>query len=405
MELDRNKNNNQLSFLEKLINAFWRRISPFFMKVRDVLIACRIIKHNFRQPYHLGYLDPSKTEADLLKHLHAQGFSNHFFAWDDPGQKYSLRRRTDFKFQYHLRIFSDGEIRGHYEWTPEAHPIRHLQDLGMQPQTEEFTKFLQGWIVHQKRNLRPMKVSFVIPAYNEEAFIRNCILSILSQKINPNYEVEIIVVNNASTDRTKEIAQAFVQVQVIDEPKKGLPYARQAGFLAATGDIIAQLDADSKLTPGWIAKVVEKLQNDEKLIGIGGPNIYEDISVMHRLVVGTYYFFGFLVYWINRHVFKISSMVQGSNFAVRRNALEKIGGYNTKISFYGEDTDLAKRLNKLGPIIFTFDLPIYTSSRRFKSEGLIKVGYRYLLNYLSIVYLNRQVSHEYSDIRDDSSSS
>jgi hypothetical protein len=54
---------------------------------------------------------------------------------------------VDFKHQYHLRVFKDGEVRGHYEYTPECHPIWHLQKVGQEPRREELLGFLGDWIV------------------------------------------------------------------------------------------------------------------------------------------------------------------------------------------------------------------------------------------------------------------
>ena len=78
-----------------------------------------------------------------------------------------------------------------------------------------------------------MKLSFVIPAYNEERYLQDCIRSILLETAGMNGTCEIIVVNNASTDRTRELALGFPEVRVIDEWRKGLTHARQAGFRPA----------------------------------------------------------------------------------------------------------------------------------------------------------------------------
>src|ERR1700758_5239028 len=106
-----------------------------------------------------------------------------------------------------------------------------------------------------------MLLSFVVPAYNEEAYLGACLESILDQTRGLEHLTEIIVVNNASTDRTREIALAYPGVIVVDEDRKGLPFARQAGFDASTGQLIANVDSDSRLTPGWVAKVIATFQD------------------------------------------------------------------------------------------------------------------------------------------------
>ena len=75
-------------------------------------------------------------------------------------------------------------------------------------------------------------------------------------------------------------------------------------------------------------------------------------------------------------------MLQGGNFIVSRQGLDAAGGYNSDFSFYGEDTDLARRLSKVGVVKFSFSLRALSSGRRFVREGLVKVGWRYSVNFL-----------------------
>ncbi len=114
-----------------------------------------------------------------------------------------------------------------------------------------------------------MKLSFVIPAYNEEHYIGDCLESILKQKDGAKCEVEVIVVNNASTDGTAAVVSRYPWVRLVNEPHKGIVWARHAGFDAAKGDLIANVDSDSRLTPGWINKVADAFANDKNLAPIG----------------------------------------------------------------------------------------------------------------------------------------
>ena len=230
-----------------------------------------------------------------------------------------------------------------------------------------------------------MKLSFVIPAHNEESCIAKCLASVIEHKDKSGYDIEIIVVNNASVDATEKIAKSFRDVKVVNEPKKGLARARQAGFKAATGELIANIDADNRLTQQWIEKAMEAFEADEKLIALSGPLLYEDVPKRVLLMTNFFYHLAFLTYLMNRFVFKTGSMLQGGNFVVRREALQKIGGYDTDIYFYGEDADIARRLNRIGKVKFTFNFPIYSSGRRLIKEGVLKIGLRYTLNYFWII--------------------
>ena len=98
-------------------------------------------------------------------------------------------------------------------------------------------------------------------------------------------------------------------------------------------------------------------------------------------------------------VFHVGAMIQGGNFVVRRSALEAIGGYNTAIDFYGEDTDIARRLSKKGRVKWTFRLPIYSSGRRLMEEGIVRVAARYALNFFWVTFFGRPWTKKHTDIR------
>lgn len=245
-----------------------------------------------------------------------------------------------------------------------------------------------------------MRLSFVVPAYNEEAYLPACLESILAQTQGLGDAVEIIVVNNASTDRTREVALGFAGVRVVDEPRKGLTFARQAGFAASTGELIANVDSDSRLTPGWVERVLSEFARDPKMVALSGPFIYYDLSPQQLISVRVFYAIAFLVYALNRYVLRAGSMVQGGNFVLRRDALEKIGGFDTSISFYGEDTDIARRMNQVGTVKFTFNLKMYSSARRLKHEGMLRIAARYTINYFWTTFRKKPYTEEYSDIRE-----
>jgi glycosyltransferase involved in cell wall biosynthesis len=251
-----------------------------------------------------------------------------------------------------------------------------------------------------------MRLSFVVPAYNEEAYLPACLESILEQTRElPAGSTEIIVVNNASTDRTREVALSYPGVTVVDEPRKGLPAARQAGFAASTGDLIANVDSDSRLTPGWTAKVLATFAepspaNKPPLVAFSGPVIYYDLTPRQRMLVQVFYMTAWATYIVNRYVLRVGSMVQGGNFVITRQALEAIGGFNLDITFYGEDTDIARRVNEVGEVRFTFGLKMFSSARRLKNEGMLTMAARYSINYLWTTFLKRPFTHTHIDIRE-----
>jgi glycosyltransferase involved in cell wall biosynthesis len=245
-----------------------------------------------------------------------------------------------------------------------------------------------------------VKLSFVIPAYNEEKYLGACLSSILEQiKQHPETEFEVIVVNNASTDSTRDVAQKFENVKIIDEPKKGLVMARNTGFNACTGELIANIDSDSILTPGWITRVLEEFKENKKLAALSGPFIYYDLPVLVDLGIWVYYYLGFLSHLFNQYILRVGALLQGGNIVMSRDYFNKIGGYNLNLIFWGEDIDLARRLSKVGQVKFTFSHPIYSSARRLKNDGVLKMMIIYPMNYLSTTFLKKPYHNEYKDIR------
>lgn len=243
-----------------------------------------------------------------------------------------------------------------------------------------------------------MRVSIVIPAHNEEYVLGSC-LEAVCKAVEGRDNVEVIVVDNASIDRTSEVASAFPGVRVVLEPKKGLSQARQAGFLASTGELVANVDADTRMTQTWISQVIQEFSRDPKLVALSGPFIFYDLSRRMNLVVRAYYVAGYAQYLVHRFILRIGSLIQGGNFVVRRTALEQIGGFNTALSFYGEDSYLAKRLNRVGKVKFTFRLPLFASGRRIVEEGAFTMALRYLINHWWIFLFNKAFTKSSLDVR------
>jgi glycosyltransferase involved in cell wall biosynthesis len=245
-----------------------------------------------------------------------------------------------------------------------------------------------------------MKISFVIPAYNEEFYLGKCLRSVLSQlDKQPDLDAEVIVVNNASTDKTREIALSFQKVRVIDEMKKGLVPARTAGYKATTGDLIANIDADTVMPDGWLDKVLELFSKNEKMAALSGPFIYYDLSDLYNFWVKTYYWLAYFWSRIFVFIFKSGSILQGGNFVINRKCFELIGGFNPKFVFWGEDADIARRMEKVGEVVFSFDLPIHTSGRRLKGEGMILTAGKYIINYFWTLIFKKPYSRTCADIR------
>lgn len=134
------------AFKHRIKYYLWRVYGPYHPTVRDGVIALRLVKNHGRQPHLIGTIAPGHSVEDVAAHLVAQGYAFHRVAWEDSGEVVSLRRVENFTHQYHLRIFEDGEVRGHYEYTPECYPLLHLWDFGREERRDAFLKVLGEYV-------------------------------------------------------------------------------------------------------------------------------------------------------------------------------------------------------------------------------------------------------------------
>lgn len=179
-----------------------------------------------------------------------------------------------------------------------------------------------------------MKISVVIPAYNEEAHIDACLSALAKQKRKPD---EIIVVDNNSTDKTKEIAEKY-PVSMLSEQKQGISYARDLGFNAAHGDIIVRCDADCIPEPEWISHI-EHIMKDTPYGAITGPLYFYDMPFLS--VQLTQLFMGAML------AFQGFYTLNGCNMAIRKSM------WNTVRMDTAEDDQGIQEDNDLAIVIAT----------------------------------------------------
>ena len=223
------------------------------------------------------------------------------------------------------------------------------------------------------------KISFVIPALNEEIRIGRCVRSIKAELLRAGMvlgeDAEIIVVDNGSTDATANVA-AVNGAKVVYEPVRGLLKARDAGYRASIGQLVANIDADCMLRPGWMSACMSAL-SDHKVAAVSGPYRYYDLPIGKYIAGSVFGVYGAL----NRCGM---STMMGGNSVIRRDVLDAIGGYATSIQFWGEDTFTALACSAHGKVKFDLGLVVDSSGRRLAQEGYFKTFGRYLLNHFAI---------------------
>jgi glycosyltransferase involved in cell wall biosynthesis len=242
-----------------------------------------------------------------------------------------------------------------------------------------------------------MTISAIVCAHNEERVVGACLHTLLAQTRRPD---EIILVDNASVDRTALVAAAIPGVRVVREPRQGLVHAREAGRRAATGDILAYLDADCRAPLFWLARIARRFERHKRPAAVTGPCRFYDWDWQGRLLLHAYdRTVAPATHALVQSVLGWGALLYGGNFAVPADVLAAIGGFDTSIEFHGEDTNLGRRLAAVGRVQLAADCYLYTSARRYVAMGKSAVFRLYVRNFVSEIVRHRPADETHVDIR------
>jgi glycosyltransferase involved in cell wall biosynthesis len=241
------------------------------------------------------------------------------------------------------------------------------------------------------------RIAAIVCAHNEERFLADCLTSLLAQTRPPD---EIIVIDNASSDATGLVARGVIGVRVVDEPRKGLVVARETARRVASADILAYVDADCRMPREWLERVERRFEGHPGVVAVTGPYRFYDWDWLGRTLVRAYdYLVAPPTHLIVHYLLGIGAILYGGNFAVRREALRRIGGFDVTIDFHGEDTNIGRRLTPLGLIILADDCWVWTSARRYRAMGRWRVFGLYVRNFWSEILRHRPASVNHLDVR------
>jgi len=185
------------------------------------------------------------------------------------------------------------------------------------------------------------RISIIIPAYNEASTLPACLEAIAAQTVQPD---EVIVVDNNSTDSTTAVASRYPFVKVVLEKRQGIAHARNKGFNAASGDLLARIDADTQVPADWIESI-QKFYAEERHMRMaltGGCYFY---NLRSGRLTGRAY--DFLVHQLNRLLLGYY-FPWGSNSVIPRTAWESVNDIASTRTDIHEDLDLGIHLAHAG---------------------------------------------------------
>ncbi len=195
-----------------------------------------------------------------------------------------------------------------------------------------------------------LKVSVVVPAFNEEKLLGETLACIRSALQPLDWDVELIVCDNNSTDRTAEIARAAGAL-VVPEPVNQIARARNAGAAHATGDWLVFVDADSQPSRELFLEL-KRIFNENNFVG-GGSTVQMDSDDS----------FAKLAVWMWNRVSRATRWAAGSFIFCRAAAFRELGGFSKEL-YAAEEIDFSRRLKRLGEMVILHRHPLRTSGRK-----------------------------------------
>jgi len=226
-------------------------------------------------------------------------------------------------------------------------------------------------------------ISVVIPTYNEEKYLPKTLQSILNGTLIPD---EIVIVDDQSEDRTREIAEEY-GARIITVDKRNIGYARKVGFESAKGNLLVSASADIVVDKHWLEELVRPLDEWDLVYGsiyLQNPDwIERNFEVFLNEFAEVLWKMGII--WAS-----------GDNFALSKSFYWKIGGMRPLQT--GEDIDLIRRAKKYGKVFYNKRAKVYTSRRRIEAWGKWKYFLFHFNNFLKLNF-GGQPEQKYEPIR------
>jgi glycosyltransferase involved in cell wall biosynthesis len=215
---------------------------------------------------------------------------------------------------------------------------------------------------------KKLKLSIVIPVFNEQDYLENCLNSIAAQSDTPD---EVIVVDNNSTDMSVRIAERYSFVTLISEKQQSQVFAQKTGFDHASGDIIGRIDADAILPEHWVSNVKAAFKKNPRAVAITGYGEPYDVP-LRTVGVAAMRTYLYVASKIAGH-----RMIWGSNCAIMARDWAQISRSVLQRADVWEDYDLAFKISARGSIVPADRITVKFSGRSAHKPLLQQYSYQF----------------------------
>jgi glycosyltransferase involved in cell wall biosynthesis len=239
--------------------------------------------------------------------------------------------------------------------------------------------------------------SIIIPTLNEEKLLPAILCQLTDAGLRKSFNYEIIISDGGSKDKTLEIAKKKADKVCLNKEGivQNIAMGRNAGAKAASGDILIFLNGDVLIKDpfsffSFIENSFCKSNYAAMTCAVRIPPEEENI--------GDRLFHGFYNVYFNFLNTIGMGMGRGECQVIRKKVFETTGGNNEALAA-GEDFDLFRKIRRLGKVLFSKELIIYESPRRYRKLGYFNVTFSWLKNSVSVVVKNKSISKEWEQIR------
>jgi glycosyltransferase involved in cell wall biosynthesis len=237
-------------------------------------------------------------------------------------------------------------------------------------------------------------ISLVFPTYNEEKVIQDSLKYL--RKYKKKYGLELIVSDGQSTDNTVKLARKYADKVVVEKKRGTIAKNRNYGAAHAKGDILIEMDADSRIEDPdkFFTAVIEAFKDKNVVAATPIFGIYKEEETFkdrffHSII-------NFTVVVVNR-IFIISA--RGDCQIFRMNTFKRAGGYNESL-VAGEDCDMLHRVSKFGKVKIFSKLKVVYSPRRFRRVGYVNLLFvTYMRDLFYMLFTKKAYTKEWVPIR------